>query len=370
VRKLVLVVSAMLGLLVAGVAESASAKTVWLCRPFAASNPCTPGLSTTVYSSSLKRLGVRHPRPVRPPTIDCFYVYPTVSDQQTEHANLVIDPEERSVARFEVARYSQYCRVFAPMYRQVTVPFLERRRGESPAALALPFQDVLCSFRDYLRQYNHGRGFVLIGHSQGSFMLDQLMKKQIDPNPALRRRLVTAIILGGNVLVRRGSNVGGDFKHIPACRSPGQLGCVIAFSTFDQTPPADAIFGRAPAGSDKQVLCTNPARLSRSHGLVDSIFPSKPFAPGTLIAAGIALLGVPLAQSTTVWNSVPDAFSAHCSRTGGANVLAVTARGAVLRPRPSPTAQWGLHLMDANVALGNLVAIVARDASAYGHRRH
>jgi hypothetical protein len=363
--KSAVVALAMLGMLAAGAGEAASAKTVWLCRPGAKPDPCTPGLSTTVYSTSLTRVGVRHPRAARSPAVDCFYVYPTVSDQQTEHATLRIDPEERSIALYQAARYSQYCRVFAPMYRQVTVPFLERSRGESRASLALPVRDVLAAFRDYLRRYSHGRGFVLIGHSQGSFMLEQLMKKQIDPNRALRRRLVTAIILGGNVLVSRGSNIGGDFKHIPGCRSPGQLGCVIAFSNFDQTPPADSFFGRSPAGSGKRVLCTNPARLSGSRGLIDPIFPSKPFAPGTLIAAGIAILGAPQPKSRSVWNSAPGAYSARCSTAGGADVLAITPRGATPTLRPSPTPQWGLHLVDANIALGNLVAIVARDARAY-----
>jgi hypothetical protein len=366
--KCALAVVAAVGLLVMGAAESASAKTVWLCRPSAKPDPCTPGLSTTVYSTSLKRIGVRHPRAVRQPAIDCFYVYPTVSDQTTEHANLHVDPEERSVALFQVARYSQYCRGFAPMYRQVTIPFLQRTGGESPAALALPYKDVLAAFRDYLRRDSHGRGFVLIGHSQGSFLLRELMTKQIDRNRALRRRLVAAIILGGGVLVKRGSNAGGDFKHIPACRTQGQLGCVIAFSTFDQTPPPDSFFGRARAGSGKQVLCTNPARLSGSHGLIDPIFPSKPFAPGTLIAAGTALLGVPTPNSTTVWNSSPGAYSARCSSAGGANVLAIAPRGAAPLLRPSPTPQWGVHLADANIALGNLIAIVARDASAYSRR--
>jgi len=164
------------------------------------------------------------------------------------------------IALYQAARYSQYCRVFAPMYRQVTVPFLFRTASESRSALVLPYQDVLAAFRAYLHRYSHGRGFVLIGHSQGAFLLRELVAKAIDPHAALRRRLVAAILLGGNVLVRRGSDVGGDFKHIPACLHPGQLGCVIAFSTFDQTPPANSFFGRAPAG--KQVLCTNPAALS------------------------------------------------------------------------------------------------------------
>jgi hypothetical protein len=42
--------------------------------------------------------------------------------------------------------------------------------------------------------------------------------------------------------------------------------------------------------------------------------------------------------------------------------------GAV-KPSPSPTAAWGVHLVDANVALGNLNAIVAKETAAYvAHR--
>src|SRR5438067_2829708 len=102
-------------------AGSASAKTVWLCRPGQSPDPCTPGLSTTVYSPTLKPLRVEHPKAVRRPAIDCFYVYPTVSDQRTTLANLHIDPVQRAIALYQAARYSQYCKVYAPMYRQVTL---------------------------------------------------------------------------------------------------------------------------------------------------------------------------------------------------------------------------------------------------------
>ena len=60
---------------------------------------------------------------------------------------------------------------------------------------------------------------MLIGHSQGSFVLRQLIAKQVDRKPAVRKRLISAILMGGNVLVKDGSDIGGDFKHIPACRS-------------------------------------------------------------------------------------------------------------------------------------------------------
>ena len=110
------------------------------------------------------------------------------------------------------------------------------------------------AWRDYLKHYNHGRGVVLIGHSQGSFVLRQLVAKEIDSKRKVRSKLISAVLLGGNVLVKKGSDVGGDFKHVPACRSRSQTGCVIAFSTFGETPPANAIFGRTNAPGKRGAL--------------------------------------------------------------------------------------------------------------------
>src|SRR5258707_15876121 len=99
----------------AATAAGASAKTVWLCFPGPKPDPCTPGLSTTVYSPTFKKIGVQHPLQDPRPPIDCFYVYPTVSGQKTGNSNLQIDPEENSIALYQASRYSQYCHVYAPM---------------------------------------------------------------------------------------------------------------------------------------------------------------------------------------------------------------------------------------------------------------
>lgn len=143
-----------------------------------------------------------HPKPAKRPLFDCFYVYPTVSDQSTTLSNRRIDPEQRSIALYQAARYSQYCREFAPMYRQVTVTALDSGTVESPAQLKVPVNDLTAAFRLYLRRYNHGRPFVLLGHSQGSFVLEQMIHNVIDRNRRLRARMLSAILLGGNVLVK------------------------------------------------------------------------------------------------------------------------------------------------------------------------
>ena len=212
--------------------------------------------------------------------------------------------------------------------------------------------------------YNHGRGVVLIGHSQGSFLLRKLVATEIDPKSSIRRLLVSAVLLGGNVTVKKGTGIGGDFHHIAACRSASQTGCVIAYSTFDSTPPADSVFGRTTAPG-LQVLCTNPAALGGGTGLLDPILPTQPFAPGSSIAAGIGLLHFSVPHVATPWVSAPGAYAARCSTAGGANVLTISPRGGAPLLQPSPLASWGLHLVDMNIALGNLVGVVAHEAATY-----
>jgi hypothetical protein len=58
--------------------------------------------------------------PASPP-IDCFYVYPTVSAQPGILANLHVDPTEIAVARAQASRFSQVCKVYAPVYPQLTL---------------------------------------------------------------------------------------------------------------------------------------------------------------------------------------------------------------------------------------------------------
>jgi hypothetical protein len=327
-----------------------------------------------VYNAPLtKAIGVQHPKALANPPIDCFYVYPTVSDEKTGNSDLQIQSTERSIALYQVARYSQYCRVYAPMYRQVTLAgfALPGTSGStSKANRALPVTDVENALEDYLTHDNHGRGFVLIGHSQGSLVLRTVIAQKVDPKPSVRRRLLSAILLGGNVLVKRNSGIGGDFKHIPACRANTQLGCVIAFSTFDQPVPPKSLFGRpgslgraAPKGDE--VLCTNPANLAGGSGVLDTIQPSAPFAPGSTIALGLGVLNWKVPMPPTVFWASPNSYTARCEDSGGAHVLEVTARNGAQTPTPAPTPDWGLHLLDANLALGNLISIVRSESAAY-----
>ena len=364
---------ALLTIAAAGAAPAGAKTYGWLCHPGMKADPCRGDLTASVVDPAGNV--VRTERTTVPTShrIDCFYVYPTVSSQDTTNANLNIDPEQIAIAQQQAQRFSRRCRVYAPVYRQFTVPALLKQSTVTAKTRALAYNGVRDAWRAYLRNDNKGRGVVLIGHSQGTFVLRELIAREIDNRPAVRRRVVSALLLGGNVRVLKGKGIGGDFKHIPACRRAAQTGCVVAYSMFDAIPPKDARFGRVTSGFGAitkpsvakryEVLCTNPAALGGGSGRLQPYARSEPF-PGLLGIAVNAFIG-PLPDVPTGWIVPPGSYTAHCSHTGGASYLAVKASDGARDFEPSPDAGWGWHLGDVSLAWGNLIGIVGRQATAY-----
>jgi len=356
-------------------AAPASAETTWLCKPGLANNPCTSSEETTVQYSNGSSF-VEHAKPASNPPIDCFYVYPTVSSQFTENANLEIDPEETQIAIDQASRFSQACNVYAPIYPQLTIPAINSG-GVTAEGSAKAYIGVLTAFEEYLALYNHGRGFVLIGHSQGSLMLEQLIKEQIDPNPALRKQLVSAVILGGNVLVPKGKTVGATFQNVPTCQWTGETHCVIAYSSFLKEPPEGSFFGRVNSpllggsipeevAKTLEVVCVNPSVILQSKGATGLLLPYESTSP----FPGLLAPYVKAPSAPTPWVSYPFQYTGQCKSANGASWLQLTDVGGpgdkreqveeVLGPL------WGTHLVDVNIALGNLVPTVAAQAALYG----
>jgi hypothetical protein len=348
-------------------ARPGQAQTVWLCRPGRAHDPCTANLSTTVVPAQGPRR-VESSSIDRSSNFDCFYVYPTVSTQPSDNASLEVQPAERAAAEAQASRFSQVCRVWAPMYRQRTEASLAKGLGSDPGADAVAYDSVLSAWKDYLTHDNHGRPIVFIGHSQGAAMLIRLLSSQVDTDPALRARMVVAILAGGNVTVPTAKTVGATFHHLPLCTAKGQTGCVIAYSSFPSQPPADSEFGRPGKGvslqsgqsatEGVQVACVNPAAIGGGTGALDPYFlrVQSPSPPPPI---------------TTHWVTYPGLYSATCRAEGGAtwlqiDTLAPAGRPVVTEPL-GPT--WGYHLDDINLALGNLVEDVrAAEVTYAGHR--
>jgi hypothetical protein len=338
-------------------ANADAAGTVWLCRPGLADNPCTGDLSTTVIDSA-GRQTLLPSEPAKDPPIDCFYVYPTVSQQTRANADLSIDPEEQSVARYQVALFSQVCNVYAPIYPQLTI--------SGGGSVQIAYEGVRAAFADYMANYNHGRGIVFIGHSQGAEILTGLIHNEVDAKPEVRKQLVSAFLIGGNVTVPVGKTVGGDFANIPACQTATQTGCVVAYSSFDTTPPAGAVFGRPSRLSmfsfgtgAQQVLCVNPALPGGGAAPLKTYFET----------AYVVRLGeAPSPTPTTHYVMYPGELTGECKTENGATWLQITRPGSTATMYvlvQSGGSTWGLHQHDISLTLGNMIDLVRTETAAY-----
>jgi hypothetical protein len=350
----------------------------WLCKP-GRHDACDIDLTTTVVASD-GRLTREPFTPAPNPPIDCFYVYPTISTDPGMNSDMTPDPAELNVIAQQFARFSQVCRVFAPVYRQITLVGLRRIMAGGLDALGtgLQYDDVRDAWRYYLDHENRGRGVVLIGHSQGSFILTSLIAKEIDGKPD-QRRLVSAILMGTSVAVPSGRDVGGAFQTVPLCHTPSDTGCLISFSTFRSNvpPPANTLFGRV-SQPGMVAACSNPAALAGGTGplhayldakgrTITSTTPPKPWVSS----------GAPI---DTSWVSVPGLLTAECRTNENASYLEITVHGDPADPRTDDIigdlgtgqqvlANWGLHLVDVNLTMGNLLDIVSQQGRAFVARR-
>ncbi len=349
----------------------------WLCRPERADSCAIPRDATAIAADGT--LTVTLFKAATKPTADCFYVYPTVSFDPGGNAEMAVKREERMVVEAQFARFASVCRTFAPLYRQVTLTALRSVMVGKPIPLdrELAYTDVRDAWRDYLKRDNGGRPFVLIGHSQGSGVLKRLIAEEIEGKP-VAAHMVSAMLMGSNILVPQGKDVGGDFVSTPLCRAAAQSGCVVTYVSFRETapPPANSRFGR----TDKpgmEVACTNPAALAGGEAPLRAAFAARrswDMARDT----GPWLAGGTIA---TPYVQLPGLLSAQCATREGANYLSVRVHPTEGSPRANDVpgdvavgkivlADWGLHLIDVSEAYDDLVALVPQQLSAWQAAQH
>jgi hypothetical protein len=350
----------------------------WLCLP-GRQDACAIDQTTTIVQADGKT-STEAFKPATNAPYDCFYIYPTVSTDPGGNSDMVIDEAERKVVEQQLARFGGQCRLFAPMYRQVTLAALRAvMMGQpSPGNGVLAYGDVRDAWRWYLAHENKGpdgkaRGVVLLGHSQGSRMLLDLLKNEVDGKPA-QKQMISAYVLGMNTAV----DAKGNFGSIPLCTKADQAGCIVTYVSFRETspPPANSRFGKTDE-QGRRAGCVNPAALLAgkassdaaplhsylsSKGFLSSGEP-KPFAKGVTVS--------------TPFVSLPGLISARCASEGDFTYLSVKVNADPADPRTDELTgdvvvagavlkDWGLHLIDVNLEMGDMNALVARQAKAYG----
>lgn len=346
--------------------------SAWLCLPGRA-DACSTPLPTTDLSPG----GYGSPgrsKIARDPPIDCFFVYQTVSNDQGLNSDMNAGREEKLSAETQFARFSSVCRPFAPIYRQMTLASIAAYAagGDITRAAMLAYSDVLAAWRNYIRTRNDGRPFVLIGHSQGSLMLQQLIAREIEGKP-IAQQMRLAIIPGFNVLVPQGKLVGGTFKRTPLCSRLGETGCVIAWSSFRERnpPPPGAMFGYADKPG-MTVGCVNPARPgARGWALFDSYW----YAASDLPVPGGPIQWSSEGSPPTPYLHTAGLVSGRCVNDGPRGYLEIHTNadpgdkrtdriGGEVAVLGMFIPGWGMHLSDMVEAQGDLVREVGEIGTA------
>jgi hypothetical protein len=355
---------------------------LWLCRPGLADDKCKINLDATIIKPNGKT-SVEKFKAASNPGIDCFFVYPTVSLDTGWQSDFAADKMEIDDIKLQFARFGAVCRQFAPIYRQTTLTALRVASGGTPPAGERPapgvggYNDVLDAWNWYMANENKGRGVVLIGHSQGAGVIARLIAAEVEGKPA-QDKFISGIILGAAVQVPPDKDVGGTYKTIPLCRAEDQTGCVISYASFRDTnpPPASSRFGRG--GSGTVAACNNPANLKIGQGKPDAYFLAQGFLNGSGGATQPAWAN-PAPTVTTPFVKVPGLVSTACVRKGDFSYLEMHVNadpkdkrtdelgGEVMRAT-GPDLAWGLHLIDVDHSMGDLVRIVGKQGKAWGKK--
>jgi hypothetical protein len=336
----------------------------WLCLP-GRTDMCTTPLRTTALNPN--GYGSTGLSPVAKDSgVDCFMVYPTVSRDSGMNSDLVPgEGEEKAAIVSQFARFSGACKLYAPIYRQMTLAAVTAASAGAdvtkPAMLA--YADVRAAWKEYLARHNKGRPYVLLGHSQGSLMIQQLIANEIEGKPEARR-MQLAIIPGFNLLVPQGKLVGGTLKQTPVCSKPDQTGCVMSWVSFreNNVPPTGAIFGVADRPG-MTVACTNPARPGATGWVsLDSYWNTRSSLP---------VPGGPIQWSSD--GPPPSPFlrtdglaSARCVSDGPRGYLSIRTNADPNDKRTDRIGGevgvmgmfipgWGMHLADVSAPMGDLV---------------
>ena len=298
-----------------------ASKDLWLCRPDIENDHCdTADLSTTEIQPDGTMVVLDEVAPNPDAEIDCFYVYPTVNfdPEPGNTETLFPHPEEFiAITHWQAAHYRGVCRMFAPLYHQMSMVTYTAYfpSWEDTEIFQKAYDDVIDAFDYYMRVHNKGRGFVLIGHSQGSHILTNLLEDRFDDDEALREQLVSAVFMGptNRVQVLEGELTGGSFSNIPLCASSAETGCVIVFDanaagvdTFYDT----AVLYYPPSAR----ACVNPVSIGGGQGTLSAfVFPRSSTNLGPHFPEGV----------DTEWVSYPKIYTSRCADADEFHVLLV-----------------------------------------------
>ncbi len=168
--------------------------------------------------------------------VDIFYAYPTAWYKEDSSEpnfcainNRIMLIGSQLAFNRQATAFETVGNIYAPYYRQADANYIlsltEAQRWD--AIGSIPAKDVTAAFDYYIKHYNNGRPFILVGHSQGAMTTMFLLKNYMAANPAVYKRMVSAYVIGYPVTTEF-MNIN---KHLKFAEGPDDTGVIISFNT-------------------------------------------------------------------------------------------------------------------------------------------
>jgi hypothetical protein len=198
--------------------------------------------------------------------VDVFYLYPTSwqkINQSDPNICEIDNPMMLAGAKLSYARqataFEDIANMYAPYYRQDDAVYTTSLPPAEQAKIvgSIPKTDAFAAFDYYIKNYNNGRPFILVGHSQGAIVMNLILSEYMKTNPKVYARMIAAYVIGSPITPEfLASN-----PHLKFAEGPDDTGVIISYNT-----EAPTVEGKNPVllpGS----LAINPITWTRDETL-------------------------------------------------------------------------------------------------------
>jgi len=206
--------------------------------------------------------------------VDIFYLYPTswTSTNPNPEVCAIDNPSMLQKAPQAFAKtataFDTVGNIYAPFYRQsnLTSNALVTEAG-------IPTTDAIAAFDYYIQHFNQGRPFILAAHSQGAYVLCNLLAQYMKDHPGVYARMIAAYVIGWPVTAQYLA----DNPYLKFAESADDTGVIISYNT--QAPDVPPGFNPVLWGMVGTVI--NPLTWTRAGTLATTNQGFGSFMPNT-----------------------------------------------------------------------------------------
>lgn len=209
--------------------------------------------------------------------VDVIYFYPTRYYVDGPEADELCDIDDKDMRKRAVkitqkhtTVFEDSCNLYAPFYRQLSVPCILDLIASNPEALSYCGVKALSGSLDYYFQnYNNGKPFILAGHSQGSILLCEILSDYMKEHPEYLENMVAAYIIGFSVT----KDYLEENPHLKFAEGADDTGVIVSYNTE----------GHGNEGQYNGVLKEGAVAINPVNWKIDETYASAKENKGSLI---------------------------------------------------------------------------------------